>query len=815
MSPFDISRRGAPGSRYSPRASVPSVVLRTALAAALAVAAAARGQAPAREPLAHVKVRELAGQYRAREPVTFGVPLAWGALPEAGDVADLRVWREADGVLLPVQARALETWSDGAVRWALVDTQLELQAREELRLVIGRAPDAPETPSPWQVDWDAAHGLATVSDGTTSWPVLAHGPRGDAVLGLSPRLVDRFGHSYHGELDLASAEVLEAGPLRWTLRVRGAHRRDGEDGLPIDFHTFTARVHLLAGTATARVEWTLHNGPLLDPPGPLAFRAYELLLDAGPGDAGTDLPGALFAPRTSVALLQDGPSPVLCDFRADGEKLPVQRVSDLWGGVLSLVDGEPRGDYVLRVDSARNHPAGLAWNAGGPLRVGLLPSVERREYWLDDATQKTFRLVLAHDVGRDARGAMVAAARPASVALDPRDVAASGAWGDTGLFYAPETPELRNPPAAPKDPPTGWADWGEWNTKNTHSTGSPRNRLSVFLEAVQSGSPDLFDLALARARHAMDLRAYHILGFSADRYPLANLYEGTPHVNEPPENRLGRSEMATRFPEYKTGLPEGGHGYNGFDGEHMTLDEVYECWLLTGDWTARESLAQAGEAMLTWHTVMPGYDLHSARSFGWTLRALVQVFRATRDRRFLDACAQMVARADEQRGKGEVKYFRAGPPDTRHIADQQSESPWMVAVALHGLCAYWSESHDPLVPAMLRDLSTFILAGYRGAEGFVSDLPVKGPLTGGKAWEPQGTSQWIPGGLASAAFVTGDHRPVDLVYGYYRALRTRDSNALRYGAPGWHWWQPYLVSLQRRYGDAAVQNPDGFEMPAR
>jgi hypothetical protein len=247
----------------------------------------------------------------------------------------------------------------------------------------------------------------------------------------------------------------------------------------------------------------------------------------------------------------------------------------------------------------------------------------------------------------------------------------------------------------------------------------------------------------------------------------------------------------------------------------MTLDDVYEAWLLTGDWVAHEALAQAGEAMLTWHTVMPGFDLHSARSFGWTLRALVQVFRATGDRRFLDACRQMTARADERRGKGEIKYFRAGPPDARHIADQQSESPWMVAVALHGLSAYWSETRDPLVPPMLRDLGTFILAAYRGADGFVADLPVQGPLTGGKAYEPQGTSQWVPGGLAAAAFVTGDHGPVDAVYGYYRAMKTRTSSPLQYGAPGWHWWQPYLVSLQQRYGDAAVRNPAGFEMPGR
>ena len=73
----------------------------------------------------------------------------------------------------------------------------------------------------------------------------------------------------------------------------------------------------------------------------------------------------------------------------------------------------------------------------------------------------------------------------------------------------------------------------------------------------------------------MDLRHFHIAGFSADRYPHANLYEGTPHVNEPPENRLGRSEMAGRFKEYKAGLPEDGHGYNGCESEHITLDDVY------------------------------------------------------------------------------------------------------------------------------------------------------------------------------------------------------------------------------------------------
>jgi len=104
---------------------------------------------------------------------------------------------------------------------------------------------------------------------------------------------------------------------------------------------------------------------------------------------------------------------------------------------------------------------------------------------------------------------------------------------------------------------------------------------------------------------------------------------------------------------------------------------------------------------------------------------------------------------------------------------------------------------------------------YQGEDGFISDLPVTGPPTGGKAYQPSGTSQWIPGALAAAAFVTNDHEPVDRVYDYYTAMRTRTSSPLRYGSDGWHWWQPYLVSLQMRYGSEAVQNPAEVVPPGR
>lgn len=779
----------------------------------------------AREALVRVRVQGDGSYFRADEPLSFGVPLPQGSVR---DVSVLGCWDAADGGTCPTQARSLSRWPDGSVRWALVDTRTDLSPREAARLVVGRDPGRAPDPGPWRLlapddvarpvpadlaprtllAGPAADGQAplVITDGRTQWPVLAMQGGSDRVLGMQARLVGRYGHVYLGVVDRASVRVLESGPLRCVIELRGAHRTQDGEGLAIDFHAFTARLHLLAGLGLARVEWTLENGPLHDPPGALAFRSYELVLDTGPAPLEVDLPGRLGRDDAAFELRQDGSTAGRGRRTVDGETRALPDARDLWAGV--SWDGQ--GRFVHRLDSANNHPAALAHEVGGPLRIGLLPRTEGEEFWLDDATQKTFRLTLGRDLGEAGREAMIRATVPAHVALDPRDVAASGAWGDTGHVYVVDEARAGAAIERPRDIPTGWADWGEWHTKRTTVSGSPRNRLSVFLEAIQSGRREPYTLALARARHAMDLRPYHIRGFSADEYPQANLHQGVPHPNEPAELRLGRTGIPGRFPEYKAGLPAKGHGYNGFDPEHMTLDDVYECYLLTGDWVALDALRSAGEAMLTWRYVMPGGNLFSSRIVGWTLRALVQVHRATDDPRYLEAAADMVARADAERGRGPVKYLRTLGPDPRRLPDERSEAPWMVAIAMHGLAAYWYETRDPVVPPMLRDLTSFVMGAWRG-DGFVGYLPVDAPWTGGRESQPLGTSQWIPGALGIAAFVTGDHAPVDAVYPFYRRMHamTRDS-PVRFGDANWHWWQGYLVSLQRRHGDAAVRGPAVF-----
>jgi len=751
----------------------------------------------AREILGNVSVQGTTSLSRTDEALSFGLPLAQGVLHEIGS---LRAWQAREGQALPIQARALSRWPDGSLRWVLIDTLADVPSGGRLELAIGQAEDIPPSTDPWQLK-DLPGGGLVADDGTSVWTLWqsGSGSAADQVAGMTVTLTDRFGHLYDGVVDPQSAVILERGPRRLCFSIKGAHRsRDGQ-GLEIDFHQFTAVVHLLAGTGTARVEWSLSNGPLEAPPGRLAFRAYDLRLE---------VPESLRVVLIEKRSVRNEGTAVLTQVDAstrltvDGRNLPAPGAGDLWMGVRGL-----EGDlFVHRVESAQNHPTGLACGTRGPLTVRLLPSLAGREYFLDDATRKTFRMHLVRGAGKTGPSRMRRLSDPAHVALDPAQVAASGAWADTGQFYVPDPREPLSRARPPADPPTGWVDWGEAKAHNTHTSGSPRNQLSVFLEALQSGRADLFRWAQSRAWHAMDLRPFHIDGFNADQHPDANLYEGIPHPNERPHKRLGRSEMDTRFPEYKQGLPPKGHGYNGFDPEHMTLDDVYECWLLTGSWQALDALRSAGEAMLTWKEVIPSGRIHSSRTFGWTLRALVQVHRATGDQRYLAAARRLVARADAERGKGAVPYLRRMRPDVRHIADQEYDSPWMVAVALHGLAAYWVETGDPIVPPMAKDLSDFCMAAFRG-NGFLRDLPLDAPFTGGSVDSVLGVTSWVPGGLAAAALITGDHSAVDRTRGYYSQLYRHSKQPVSFGGTDWHWWQGWLVSISERHGRDAVERP--------
>src|SRR5687767_722860 len=76
---------------------------------------------------------------RAGEPITFGVPLPFGAVhgPDAWRL------RSPSGHSSAVQTRILDRWRDGSGRWMLVDGRVDLPSSAETQYVLESAEAAP------------------------------------------------------------------------------------------------------------------------------------------------------------------------------------------------------------------------------------------------------------------------------------------------------------------------------------------------------------------------------------------------------------------------------------------------------------------------------------------------------------------------------------------------------------------------------------------------------------------------------------------------------------------------------------------------
>jgi rhamnogalacturonyl hydrolase YesR len=176
---------------------------------------------------------EPAGVARRSWPVTGGVPFAPG---ELRDAAALRV-HDADGVDRPASARALATWPDGSVRWALLDTQVDIAAAQSLRLSVDT--DGPLTEPRVAVAAESRDAGIDVTTGALAARLSAAGPRLFAALSRGRAEVLAAGDSAQLQAWIAgderpfdgvveSVDVEETNPLRLVVRQQGRFARGDE-----------------------------------------------------------------------------------------------------------------------------------------------------------------------------------------------------------------------------------------------------------------------------------------------------------------------------------------------------------------------------------------------------------------------------------------------------------------------------------------------------------------------------------------------------------------------------------------------------------
>jgi exo-rhamnogalacturonan lyase-like protein len=215
-------------------------------------------------------VEERAGIERVDEPVTVGLPFPRGVV---SDSALLTLW-DARGGQLFLQAQPLSHWSDGSVRWMLLDFQASVNenARACYQIQTGsgrrkecRAPSLSVRESTSQIVIDTGKATFFLNRRLCK-PfdrVRLAGEDFIAEEGSSFVLTDDRGRECVPYVHDCVIETI--GPLRATVRARGELKAGSGFGLA----RFVARLSFYAGSGLVAMQVTLHNPRAARHPGGL------------------------------------------------------------------------------------------------------------------------------------------------------------------------------------------------------------------------------------------------------------------------------------------------------------------------------------------------------------------------------------------------------------------------------------------------------------------------------------------------------------------------------------------------------------------
>ncbi|MEP7304803.1 MAG: hypothetical protein ABJA98_04725 [Acidobacteriota bacterium] len=197
---------------------------------------------------------------RRNEPIRLGVPLGRGTLHDAGRLS----LSGPGGRPRPVAGRALDRWSDGSIRWLLLDLHVDhdgLDHQQACELHLDIQTSAPIAPA---LSVSDAEGTITIDTGAARFRLRAGGSFPfDAVLAQGASTLDvaatglTIDDARHGPCTVAISDLVveETNELRAVVRADGwASSPRGDQLIRI-----VTRMHFFTGSPTVRFEVTLRN----------------------------------------------------------------------------------------------------------------------------------------------------------------------------------------------------------------------------------------------------------------------------------------------------------------------------------------------------------------------------------------------------------------------------------------------------------------------------------------------------------------------------------------------------------------------------
>jgi hypothetical protein len=636
-----------------------------------------RGAFASTATLVDVTVRETAGVARHDVPTEAALPFARGALRTAPDASP-----SVEGA----DARVLERWPDGSIRWLLVDFPTTIPARGRLVRHLSVAPRVARRPaSGVRVD-NVDGGIRAESPGklTLTAPergtVLAEIAAVGAPAMSIPWPTVRLAATVLQPPRVERVEVETSGGRRSVILVQARQA----EGLRHE-----VRFTVVAGQPWVRVQYTLtHMGEAAY----LHLSSFSLSLpwSATRGELGTG--GAVrrfdfVPPQRRHLIVQRDPRSAELDGadlarRADG-------VARVRGGGRALSVAVPwfweEYPKALAI-SPQGIDVDFAAAANDPLLLGV-GAAKTWELWIavHPDTQAPPLLELGRAMTTPPR-AIVNASRVAESGALPYALAPEAPGAATFLATLGRAIDQYRARAMAErwdDGPPGSCDirteirshvgfygafnWGDWNfpgfrdgTKGCDAWGNLEYDLPLVLGLayLATGDPETWSLFENAARHYRDVDIIHHWPRHSDRVGL----------NHPHKVRHFATDAA-----------------NTVDLGHVWLDGLLLHYRLTGEERSRHAVLRMADALgaLTTRASNP-------RQFGWPMIALAAAYEATGEARYRTACLTFAT-------EGARKF----PPNPN--------AEWKMGILAEGMVAAHRATGDAAVRRWLDDYGRQLL----------------------------------------------------------------------------------------------------------
>jgi len=605
-------------------------------------------------------VTEPTGVARTAEPVTSGVPFAKGAVKDVGSLSVT----DAAGKPLPAQFIQLTPWPDGSVRWALMDTQVDVGANAAAHLIV-KDGKAAAPANPVVVENGAA--AVTVSTGPLAFAVsktafnLFTSLKVDGremVTSASKGLVlyTADGKAVAAGGAPTEVKVEQAGPMRAVVCVRGTF-----PGVHNGLLRYTVRITAYAGKKFVKVHAWLENQGRYGFSGRAEWFNFDGL-------------------AVDLALGLGGPVRATCEGASTGEGLVVEQrnptgfYSDFAYAITA--DGKEvkrggRTDGVVTVSGAagtvttairhfwQNYEKAIEVTKGGALRLWLWPrdgewprgatsrSGEFRQfckpglYALDGARHKGYEAILDFS-GRTPKVSSATLSAPLMALAAPAYYAETEAVN--GWFAPPETTGVSAPyndavtrwnawqrHCIERESPGslygarrskrfgrwyGWHDFGDLMWQPGCSSLHYDWTWLMLLNYVRMGDRGFLDIGAEMARHRIDLDQIW-----SDR--VQHHFRGLTFYEKGYQDIHGGVKNGWYKP-----IPS-----------HNWVSGVVLYYFLTGEEKAKECALRNGMG-LKLRQVDPYAKKPSAggqtRSSGWAILCLTSLYDLTADKKYLD-----------------------------------------------------------------------------------------------------------------------------------------------------------------------------------